>query len=58
MNDAIIVVIVGLSSLRSSVLDQRDGTFEPLAPGQAEGLYTAPRFGDADGCCSARLPIH
>ncbi len=44
MLDAIVVLNAGSSSLKFSVFTQRDGNFELIARGQAEGLYTAPRF--------------
>jgi acetate kinase len=44
MNDAIVVLNAGSSSLKFSVFAQRDGNFDLIARGQAEGLYTAPRF--------------
>ena len=44
MKDAIVVLNAGSSSLKFSVFAQRDGNFDLIARGQAEGLYTAPRF--------------
>jgi acetate kinase len=49
MSDAIAVLNAGSSSLKFSVFVQRDGDFELLARGQAEGLSTAPHFIAKDG---------
>jgi acetate kinase len=42
--DAILVVNAGSSSLKFSLFTASDGELELAARGQAEGLYTAPRF--------------
>jgi acetate kinase len=44
MGDAIAVLNAGSSSLKFSLFDERDGDLQLAARGQAEGLYTAPRF--------------
>ena len=44
MTDAIAVLNAGSSSLKFSVFAARDGALDLAARGQAEGLYTAPRF--------------
>jgi len=44
MSDAIAVLNAGSSSLKFSVFAERGTEFELVARGQAEGLYTAPRF--------------
>jgi len=44
MADAILVLNAGSSSLKFSVFLARDGALELSLRGQAEGLYTAPRF--------------
>jgi acetate kinase len=49
MSDAIAVLNAGSSSLKFSAFVQRDGDFELLARGQAEGLSTAPHFIAKDG---------
>ena len=49
MSDAIAVLNAGSSSLKFSVFAARDGELEVAARGQAEGLYTAPRFVAKDG---------
>ena len=49
MTDAIAVLNAGSSSLKFSVFAARDGALELAARGQAEGLYTAPRFVAKDG---------
>ena len=49
MTDAIAVLNAGSSSLKFSVFAERGDTFELIARGQAEGLYTAPRFVARDG---------
>jgi acetate kinase len=49
VNDAIAVLNAGSSSLKFSVFVARDGALELAARGQAEGLYTAPRFVAKDG---------
>jgi acetate kinase len=49
MTDAIAVLNAGSSSLKFSVFAERGDAFEPIARGQAEGLYTAPRFVARDG---------
>ena len=49
--DAIAVVNAGSSSLKFSLFEEREGALELAARGQAEGLYTSPRFvaKDVDG---------
>jgi acetate kinase len=49
--DAIAVLNAGSSSLKFSLFEERGEALELVARGQAEGLYTAPRFvaKDADG---------
>jgi acetate kinase len=49
VSDAIAVLNAGSSSLKFSVFAARDGELEVAARGQAEGLYTAPRFVAKDG---------
>ena len=49
MPNAIAVLNAGSSSLKFSVFAQSDGDLELIARGQAEGLYTAPRFVAKDG---------
>jgi acetate kinase len=49
MTDAIAVLNAGSSSLKFSVFTERGDEFELTARGQAEGLYTAPRFVARDG---------
>ncbi|HTS22662.1 MAG TPA: acetate/propionate family kinase [Casimicrobiaceae bacterium] len=49
MRDAIAVLNAGSSSLKFSLFEDREGRLEPIARGQAEGLYTAPRFVARDG---------
>ncbi|HVN33821.1 MAG TPA: acetate/propionate family kinase [Casimicrobiaceae bacterium] len=49
MTDAIAVLNAGSSSLKFSVFVARDHTLELAARGQAEALYTAPRFAAKDG---------
>ena len=49
MADAIAVVNAGSSSLKFSVFVERGEALELIARGQAEGLYTAPRFVAKDG---------
>ena len=49
MTDAIAVLNAGSSSLKFSVFTERGDEFELTARGQAEGLYTAPRFVAKDG---------
>lgn len=44
MTDAILVLNAGSSSIKFSVFEARDGKLEPGVRGQAEGLYTKPRF--------------
>jgi len=44
MPDAIAVLNAGSSSLKFSVFEERGNDFELIVRGQAEGLYTAPRF--------------
>jgi acetate kinase len=44
MTDAILVINAGSSSIKFSVFVTRDGKLEPGVRGQAEGLYTKPRF--------------
>lgn len=44
MTDAILVVNAGSSSIKFSVFEARDGKLQPGVRGQAEGLYTKPRF--------------
>ena len=44
MPDAIAVLNAGSSSLKFSLFAERDGSLELTVRGQAEGLYTAPRF--------------
>ncbi len=49
MADAIAVLNAGSSSLKFSVFAERGDDLELVARGQAEGLYTAPRFVAKDG---------
>jgi len=49
VTDAIAVLNAGSSSLKFSLFVARDGALELAARGQAEGLYTAPRFVAKDG---------
>ncbi len=49
MTDAIAVLNAGSSSLKFSVFAGRGDELELIARGQAEGLYTAPRFVAKDG---------
>src|SRR4051794_449168 len=42
--DAIAVINAGSSSLKFSLFAARAGELELVARGQAEGLYTSPRF--------------
>ncbi len=49
MNDAIAVVNAGSSSLKFSLFDGDGGDLDLLARGQAEALFTAPRFVAKDG---------
>jgi len=51
MSDAILVLNAGSSSLKFSLYAVREGGLEPVLGGQAEGLFTAPRFvaRDRDG---------
>jgi acetate kinase len=49
MTDAIAVLNAGSSSLKFSVFAERGTELELTARGQAEGLYTAPRFVAKDG---------
>jgi len=49
VRDAIAVLNAGSSSLKFSLFEDREGRLEPIARGQAEGLYTAPRFVARDG---------
>jgi len=49
MADAIAVLNAGSSSIKFSVFVERGGDLELIARGQAEGLYTAPRFVARDG---------
>jgi len=49
VTDAIAVLNAGSSSLKFSVFVARDHTLELAARGQAEALYTAPRFAAKDG---------
>ena len=44
MRDAIAVINAGSSSLKFSLFAKSDGALELTARGQAEGLYTSPRF--------------
>lgn len=44
MTDAILVLNAGSSSIKFSVFEARDGKLQPGVRGQAEGLYTKPRF--------------
>ena len=44
MPDAIAVLNAGSSSLKFSVFAEKEQALELIARGQAEGLYTAPRF--------------
>ncbi len=44
MPNAIAVLNAGSSSLKFSVFEERGSDFELIVRGQAEGLYTAPRF--------------
>jgi acetate kinase len=47
--DAIAVLNAGSSSLKFSLFTRRNEAFELIAGGQAEGLYTTPRFVARDG---------
>jgi acetate kinase len=49
MNNAIAVLNAGSSSLKFSVFAERGEELDLIARGQAEGLYTAPRFVAKDG---------
>ena len=49
MADAIAVLNAGSSSIKFSVFVERGDELELIARGQAEGLYTAPRFVAKDG---------
>ena len=49
MSNAIVVLNAGSSSLKFSLFAQRGEGLELTARGQAEGLYTAPRFVAKDG---------
>jgi len=49
MSSAIAVLNAGSSSLKFSVFAERGDEFDLIARGQAEGLYTAPRFVARDG---------
>jgi len=49
MNDVIVVVNAGSSSLKFSLFVQASKGLELVARGQAEGLYTSPRFVAKDG---------
>ena len=49
MTDAIAVLNAGSSSLKFSLFVERGSELELTARGQAEGLYTAPRFIAKDG---------
>jgi acetate kinase len=49
VTDAIAVLNAGSSSLKFSVFAARDGALDLAARGQAEGLYTTPRFVAKDG---------
>ncbi len=49
MTEAIAVLNAGSSSLKFSVFAERDDELELAMRGQAEGLYTAPRFVAKDG---------
>ena len=49
MANAIAVLNAGSSSLKFSVFAERGDELELIARGQAEGLYTAPRFVAKDG---------
>jgi acetate kinase len=49
MADAIAVLNAGSSSLKFSLFGERGSELELIARGQAEGLYTAPRFIARDG---------
>lgn len=44
MSDAILVLNAGSSSIKFSVFEAQGGKLEPGVRGQAEGLYTKPRF--------------
>jgi acetate kinase len=44
MTNAIAVLNAGSSSVKFSVFAERDGALEVAVRGQAEGLYTSPRF--------------
>ena len=44
MTDAIVVLNAGSSSLKFSVFAERGDAFDLIVRGQAEGLYTSPRF--------------
>ena len=48
MTDAIAVLNAGSSSIKFALFAERGGDLELAARGQAEGLYTAPRFVAAD----------
>ena len=49
MPDAIAVINAGSSSIKFSLFAERDSDLELKARGQAEGIYTAPRFVAEDG---------
>ena len=49
MPNAIAVLNAGSSSLKFSVFEERGNEFELIVRGQAEGLYTAPRFVAKEG---------
>ena len=44
MSDAIVVLNAGSSSFKFSLFAQEAGNLKLVARGQAEGLYTSPRF--------------
>ena len=52
MNDAILVLNAGSSSIKFLVFAERDGQLEPEIRGQIEGLHTEPRFVARDGAGS------
>ena len=55
MNDAILVLNAGSSSIKFLLFAERDGALHPVVRGQIEGLHTHPRFAarDADGALLA-----
>jgi acetate kinase len=49
VTDAILVLNAGSSSIKFSLFADRGGDPAPVASGQVEGIYTAPRFVARDG---------